>query len=78
MKDMKHITEAIARSTPYRLDKEMKRATVKTVRNKMRKLTSIWQRNTNLAIPLEVHDSVAPISVPTGHPPPGINMRCIY
>ncbi|KAG9248783.1 hypothetical protein BJ878DRAFT_287185 [Calycina marina] len=56
----KHITEAVARSTPYRLDKEMKRATVKMVRSKMRKPTSIWQRNTNLTIPPEVHDSVAP------------------
>ncbi|KAG9244993.1 hypothetical protein BJ878DRAFT_40562 [Calycina marina] len=60
MEDMKHITEAVARSTPGRLDKKLKRATVKTVRNKMRKLMSIWQRNTNLTIPPEVHDSVAP------------------
>ncbi|KAG9245438.1 hypothetical protein BJ878DRAFT_541278 [Calycina marina] len=60
MEDMKHITEAVGRSTPGRLDKELKRATVKTVRNKMRKLMSIWQRNTNLTIPPEVHDSVAP------------------
>jgi hypothetical protein len=68
MEDMKHITEAVGRSTPGRLDKETGRATVKTVRNKMRKLMSIWQRNTNLTIPPEVHDSVAPVSVPAGQP----------
>ncbi|KAH9203425.1 hypothetical protein DL95DRAFT_503944, partial [Leptodontidium sp. 2 PMI_412] len=60
MEDMKHITEAVGRATPYTLDKELKRATVKTVRNKMIKLMSIWQRKTNLTIPPEVHDSVAP------------------
>ena len=70
MEDMKHITEAVARSTPGRLDKELKRATVKTVRNKMRKLMSIWQRKTNLTIPPEVHDSVAPVSAPAGKPTP--------
>jgi len=70
MEDMKHITEAVGRATPYRLDKELKRATVKTVRNKMRKLMSIWQRNTNLTIPPEVHDSVAPVSAPAGKPIP--------
>jgi hypothetical protein len=68
MKDIKHITKAVARSTPYRLDKEIERLTVKTVRNKMRKLISIWQRNTHRTIPPEVHNSVAPISVPTGQP----------
>jgi hypothetical protein len=68
MEDMKHITEAVARLTPGRLDKETGRATIKTVRNKMRKLMSIWQRKTNLTIPPEVHDSVAPVSVPAGQP----------
>ncbi|KAG9233107.1 hypothetical protein BJ875DRAFT_442545 [Amylocarpus encephaloides] len=48
MEDMKHITKAVRRSTPGRLDKELKRVTIKT------------QRKTNLTIPLEVHDSVAP------------------
>ncbi|MCJ1232319.1 hypothetical protein MMC14_000269 [Varicellaria rhodocarpa] len=36
MEDIKHFAEAVGRSTPFRLDKEMKKATVKTVRNKMR------------------------------------------
>lgn len=66
MKDMRHTTEAVGLSTPGRLDKETGRATVKTVRNKMQKLMSIWQRNTNFAIPPEVHDSVAPVSAPAG------------
>lgn len=70
MEDMKHITEAVGRSTPGRLDKELNRATVKTVRNKMRKLMSIWQRKTNLTIPPEVHDSVAPVSAPAGKSTP--------
>jgi hypothetical protein len=66
MEDMKHVTEAVARSTRGRLDKKTKRGTVKSVRNKMRKLMSIWQRETNLTIPTEVHDSVAPVSAPAG------------
>ncbi|KAH6725001.1 hypothetical protein BKA61DRAFT_688306 [Leptodontidium sp. MPI-SDFR-AT-0119] len=48
IEDIKHITKAVGRLTPGRLDKELKRATVKT------------QRKTNLTIPPEVHDSVAP------------------
>jgi hypothetical protein len=78
MKDMKHITEAVARSTPGRLDKETGRATVRTVRNKMRRLLSIWQRMTNFTIPPEVHNSVAPVSVPAGHPTPKHYTCCIY
>jgi hypothetical protein len=61
MEDMKHVTEAVARSTGGKLGK---RATVKTVRGKMRKLMSIWLRKTNLPIPQDVHDSVAPVSAP--------------
>ncbi|KAN0101619.1 Protein of unknown function (DUF3435) domain containing protein [Hyaloscypha variabilis] len=57
MEDMKHVAEAVARSTRGRLGK---RATVKSVRGKMRKLLSIWLRKTNLPIPQDVHDSVAP------------------
>ncbi|KAK0114147.1 hypothetical protein ONS95_013649 [Cadophora gregata] len=41
MENMKHIAEAVGRSTPSRLDKKTKRATIKTVQNKMRKLMSI-------------------------------------
>ena len=74
MKDMKHIAEAVGRSTPGRLDKEKGKATVKTVRNKMRKFMSQWERKTNLAIPPEVHDSVAPVSTPPASPLQCINL----
>ena len=37
MEDMKHFAEAVGRSTPGRLDKETKRATVKLIQNKVRK-----------------------------------------
>lgn len=70
MEDIKHTTGAVARSTTGRLNKETGRAIVKTVRNKMRKLMSIWQRKTNLTIPPEVHDSATPVSVPVGQPAP--------
>ena len=66
MKDMKHIAEAIGRSTPGRLDKETGMATVKTIRSKMRIFMSQWVRKTHLSIPPEVHDSAAPVSVPSG------------
>ena len=48
MEDIKHVTEAVARLTGGKLGK---RAIVKTVRGKMRKLMSIWLRKTNLPIP---------------------------
>jgi hypothetical protein len=67
MEDMKHFAEAVGRSTPGRLDKETKRATVKSIRNKIRKFMSIWQRETNLTIPPEVHDSMAPVSAQPAH-----------
>ena len=35
MEDIKHITETIGHVTPYKLDKELKRVTVKMVWNKM-------------------------------------------
>jgi len=70
MEDMKHFAEAVGRSTPGRLDKVMNRATVKTIRNKIRKFMSQWQRETNLTIPLEVHDSMAPVSALAGLPTP--------
>jgi len=63
MEDIKHVTEAVARLTGGKLSK---RAIVKTVRGKMRKLMSIWLRKTNLPIPQDVYDSVAPISAPAG------------
>jgi hypothetical protein len=66
MKHMKHFAEAVGRLTPGRLDKKAGRATVKSVRNKIRKFMSQWQRVTNLTIPKEVHDSMALLSlVPT-------------
>jgi hypothetical protein len=70
MKDMKHFAEAVGRSTRDRLDKATKRATVNSVRNKIRKFMSQWQRETNLTIPKEVHDSMAPVSAPVGLPTP--------
>jgi hypothetical protein len=66
METMKHFAEAVGRSTPGRLDKKTKRATVKSIRNKIRKFMSQWQRETNLTIPKDVHDSMAPVSVSTG------------
>jgi len=48
MKHMKHFAEAVGRLTPGRLDKKTGRATVKSVRNKVRKFMSQWQRVTNL------------------------------
>jgi hypothetical protein len=65
MEDMKHFAEAVGRSTPGRLDKATKRATVKSVRNKIRKFMSQWQRETNLTIPKAVHDSMTPSIAPT-------------
>jgi len=70
MEDMKHFAEAAGRSTPGRLDKVSKRATVKSVRNKIRKFMSKFQHLTNLTIPKEVYDSMAPVSAPTGLPTP--------
>ncbi|KIW36203.1 uncharacterized protein PV06_11531 [Exophiala oligosperma] len=66
MEVMKHFAEVVGRATPGRLDKEKaldknkKRATVKTIRNKIRKFMSQWQRETHLTIPKDVHDSMAP------------------
>jgi hypothetical protein len=51
MEDMKHLAEAVGRSTPGRLDKTTNRATAKSVRNKIRKFMSQWQRETNLTSP---------------------------
>jgi hypothetical protein len=70
MKDMKHFVEAVGRSTPGKLDKATKRATIKSVRVKIRNFMSQWQRETNLTIPKEVHDSMAPVSAPAGLPTP--------
>jgi nuclear transport factor 2 (NTF2) superfamily protein len=50
MEDIKHFAEAIGRLTPGRLDEVTKRATVKSIRNKIREFMSQWQRETNLTI----------------------------
>jgi hypothetical protein len=68
MEDMKHFAEAVGRSTLGRLDKATERVTVKSVRNKIRKFMSQWQRETNLTIPKEVYDSMAPVGAPAGLP----------
>ena len=64
MEDMKHFAETVARATPGRLDKKLGKPTVKSIRNKMRKFMSAWERDTGLAIPKHVHDSMCPVSVP--------------
>jgi hypothetical protein len=67
---MKHFIEVIGRSTPGKLNKLTKLATVKSIRNKIRKFMSQWQRETNLTIPEEVNDSITPVSAPAGLPTP--------
>jgi hypothetical protein len=66
----KHVAEAIGLATPGKLDKEEGMATVKTVRNKMRKLMSMYERKTGRTIPPEIHDSMAPVSTPASLPSP--------
>jgi hypothetical protein len=78
MEDMKHFTEAVGRSTPGGLDRATKRATVISIQNKIRKFMSQWQRETNLTIPKEVHNSMAPVSAPAGLPTPKYQpMMCL-
>ncbi|GAB1318208.1 hypothetical protein MFIFM68171_08418 [Madurella fahalii] len=60
METLKHFAESVARSTTARLDKTLDRPTVKTIRNKVRKFMSAWERETNLPIPKDVHDSMCP------------------
>ncbi|OBT56677.1 hypothetical protein VE04_03810 [Pseudogymnoascus sp. 24MN13] len=59
MQCMKHFAELVGRSTVGRLDEEG-RATVKTVRNKVRVFMAQWERVNNLSIPQVVHDSMVP------------------
>ncbi len=54
MEDMKHLTEVLGRSIPGRLDRVIKRAIVKSIRNKIRKFMSQWRRETKLTIPKDV------------------------
>ena len=62
MVDMKHFAEAVGRSTVGKIDKENRKATVKSIRVKMRRFMSQWERETGLSIPRDVHDSVVPVS----------------
>ena len=64
----KHVAKAVGLATPGRLDKEEGMATVKTVRAKMRRLFSQWERKTNRKIPPEIHDSMASVRTPAGLP----------
>ncbi|KAK3394980.1 hypothetical protein B0H63DRAFT_492051 [Podospora didyma] len=60
METMKHFAETVGRSTKARLDKKLNRPTVKTIRNKIRKFMSAWERETNQPIPKAVHDLMCP------------------
>jgi len=66
METAKHVAEAVGLATPGQLDKEGGMATVQTVRNKMRRLFSQWERETHRKIPQEIHDAMAPVSTAAG------------
>jgi hypothetical protein len=68
MEDIKHFTEAVERLTLGRLNKVTKRVTVKSIRIKIRKFMSQWQRETNLTISKEVYNSIAFINASAGLP----------
>lgn len=57
---MKHFAQAIARSTIGKLDEQ--KATVQSVRVKVRSFTSQWQRETHQSIPEHVRKAMAPVS----------------
>ena len=59
MEDMKHFAKFVGRSTKPRLEAY---PTVRSIRRKVRTFMSAWQRETKLAIPKDVHDSMAPVS----------------
>jgi hypothetical protein len=65
METAKHVAEAVGLATPGQLDKEGGMATVQTVRVKMRRLFSQWERKTDRKMPQEIHDSMAPVSTST-------------
>jgi hypothetical protein len=65
MVDLKHFAEAVGRAIIGGLDKEQNKPTVRTIRNKMRKFMSQWQRETGPTIPQDIHDSMAPVSTPS-------------
>jgi len=58
METMKHFAETVGRSTKARLDKVLNRPTVKSIRVKIRTFMSAWERETDLSIPKDVHDSM--------------------
>ncbi|KAM5357705.1 hypothetical protein ACJZ2D_015990 [Fusarium nematophilum] len=60
MQVMKHFAEFVALGTVGKLDKENELPTTDSVRNKMRRFYSNWQRKTHQTIPAEVTLSMAP------------------
>jgi hypothetical protein len=62
MQVMKHFAEFVALGTVGKLDKENELPTTDSVRNKMRRFYSNWQRKTRQTIPAEVTLSMAPVS----------------
>ncbi|KAF4458660.1 carbonic anhydrase 2 [Fusarium albosuccineum] len=60
MRVMKHFAEFLALGTTGKLDKENELPTTDSVRNKMRRFYSNWQRETHQTIPTEITRSMAP------------------
>lgn len=65
MVNLKHFAEAPGRAIIGGLDKEQIKPTLRTIRNKMGKFMSQWQRETGLTIPQDIHDSMALVSTPS-------------
>ncbi|KAH7255156.1 uncharacterized protein BKA55DRAFT_725354 [Fusarium redolens] len=61
MQVMKHFAEFVALGTVGKLDKENELPTTDSIRNKMRRFYSNWQRKTRQTIPAEVTLSMAPL-----------------
>jgi hypothetical protein len=70
MTKMKHFAEVYTRETKFKLDKKLKRPTVKSIRFQIRTFMSAWQHKTNLTILMEVRDSTCPVSIPQRSPTP--------
>ncbi|KPM33976.1 hypothetical protein AK830_g12599 [Neonectria ditissima] len=60
MQVMKHFAECMALGTVGKLDKENQLPTTDSVRNKMRRFYSNWQRKNHQTIPKEITGSMAP------------------
>jgi hypothetical protein len=65
---IKYFAEVYTYRTKFKLDKKLKRPTIKSMRVQIRIFMSAWQCKTNLTIPIEVHDSICPISIPQRSP----------